>query len=60
MRRTLDELLHEARARIERLAPEEALAAAEDGALIVDIRLPVSRPAGRPMRAGMGAPEPLS
>jgi rhodanese-related sulfurtransferase len=37
-RRTADELLGEARARIERLTPAEALAAVRDGALIVDIR----------------------
>jgi hypothetical protein len=30
-RRTLEELLDEARARIERLAPEESYAAVEDG-----------------------------
>ena len=38
MRLTLDELLGDARARIERLTPFEALAAAANGALIVDIR----------------------
>src|SRR4051794_25807833 len=37
-RRTLDDLLREARAKIERLAPNEAWAAAQDGALIVDTR----------------------
>jgi rhodanese-related sulfurtransferase len=37
-RRTLDELLAEARARISRLSPAEALAAVDDGGLIVDIR----------------------
>jgi len=37
-RRTLEELLDEARARIERLEPAEALAAAERGALLIDIR----------------------
>jgi rhodanese-related sulfurtransferase len=37
-RRTLDQLLEEARARIERLEPTAALAALEDGALLVDIR----------------------
>jgi rhodanese-related sulfurtransferase len=35
---TLDELLERARSRIERLSPAEALAAADAGALIVDIR----------------------
>jgi rhodanese-related sulfurtransferase len=37
-RRTLDDLLADARARIERLTPEEAWLAALDGAVIVDIR----------------------
>jgi rhodanese-related sulfurtransferase len=37
-RQTLDELLAEARARIGRLSPAEALAAVDDGGLIVDIR----------------------
>lgn len=37
-RRTLDDLLAAARARIDRLDPAHALAAAEDGACIVDIR----------------------
>jgi rhodanese-related sulfurtransferase len=37
-RRTLEELLEEARARIERLQPAEALAATEQGALVIDIR----------------------
>jgi rhodanese-related sulfurtransferase len=37
-RRTLEELLDEARARIERLAPADALAAVERGALLIDIR----------------------
>jgi rhodanese-related sulfurtransferase len=37
-RRTIDDLFSEARARIERLEPLDALAAAEDGALLVDIR----------------------
>jgi rhodanese-related sulfurtransferase len=41
--RTLDELLHEAEARIERFSPAAALAAAEAGALIVDIRSEASR-----------------
>ena len=37
-RRTLDELLAEARAKIGRLTPAEALAAVDGGGLIVDIR----------------------
>ena len=37
-RRTLDDLLAAARASIERLEPAEALAAARDGARILDIR----------------------
>jgi rhodanese-related sulfurtransferase len=37
-RRTLDDLLAAARAKIERLEPAEAWAAAEDGACIVDVR----------------------
>ena len=41
--RTLAELLEEASARIERLEPEDALSAAQDGALIVDIRSDASR-----------------
>ncbi len=44
--RTLDELLGEARARIERLTPVEALAATSDGALIVDIRSDDARRGG--------------
>jgi rhodanese-related sulfurtransferase len=36
--RTLDELLDDARARLDRLTPAQALAAAENGALIIDIR----------------------
>jgi rhodanese-related sulfurtransferase len=43
VRLTLDELLEQARARIDRLSPAEALAAAEDGALIVDIRADADR-----------------
>jgi rhodanese-related sulfurtransferase len=43
-RRTLDDLLREARALIERLEPTEAWAATEQGALIVDTR--VDRTAG--------------
>jgi rhodanese-related sulfurtransferase len=41
--RTLDELLREAEARIERFSPAAALAAADAGALIVDIRSEASR-----------------
>ncbi|GAB3051898.1 rhodanese-like domain-containing protein [Intrasporangium mesophilum] len=37
-RRTIDEVLAEARARLRRLTPEEAEAAYADGAVIVDIR----------------------
>jgi rhodanese-related sulfurtransferase len=36
--RTVDDLLRDARSRLERLSPEEALAAARRGGLIVDIR----------------------
>jgi rhodanese-related sulfurtransferase len=43
-RRTLDDLLREARAKIERFEPAEAWAATEQGALIVDTR--VDRSAG--------------
>jgi rhodanese-related sulfurtransferase len=43
MTRTLEELLEGARATIERLTPAEALAAARDGALIVDIRSELDR-----------------
>ena len=43
-RRTLDDLLREARAKIERLEPDKAWAEAEEGALIVDTR--VDRSAG--------------
>lgn len=42
-RRTLDELLAAARARIERLEPAEALAELQDGACLVDIRSEVAR-----------------
>ncbi|HEX2345768.1 MAG TPA: rhodanese-like domain-containing protein, partial [Gaiellaceae bacterium] len=35
---TIDDLVREARSRLERLEPEEALAAQADGALIVDTR----------------------
>ena len=38
MRRKLDDLLAEAMARIERLAPHEAARAVDDGALLIDIR----------------------
>jgi rhodanese-related sulfurtransferase len=41
--RTLDQLLSEARGRIERLTPSQAIAAAADGALIVDIRSDLDR-----------------
>ena len=37
-RKTIDELLAEARSRLERLEPEEALAAQHHGALLVDTR----------------------
>lgn len=37
-RRTLADLLHEARAQIERLEPAAAWAAAQDGARIIDVR----------------------
>jgi rhodanese-related sulfurtransferase len=43
-RRTLDDLLREARAKIERLEPADAWVAADEGALIVDTR--VDRSAG--------------
>ena len=42
-RRTVDELLGEARARIARLTPAETLAAAHTGAAIVDIRTAADR-----------------
>jgi len=42
-RRTADQLLAEARERIGRFSPEEADAAARDGALIVDIRSELQR-----------------
>lgn len=38
MRRTVDDLLGEARARLVRLSPEQALAAQAAGALLVDVR----------------------
>src|SRR3954447_21137928 len=37
-RKTIDQLLDEARARLERIGPEAASAAVADGALLVDIR----------------------
>lgn len=37
-RRTIDQLLHEARSRLERLDPKEALAAQRAGALLIDTR----------------------
>jgi rhodanese-related sulfurtransferase len=37
-RRTIDELLAEARSRLDRLGPHEAAAAMADGALIIDVR----------------------
>jgi len=42
-RRTLEQLLEAARARIERLQPAEARAASERGALLIDIRADVDR-----------------
>ena len=42
-RRTLEELLDIGRAKIERLEPVEALAATEQGALLIDIRADVDR-----------------
>jgi hypothetical protein len=42
-RRTLEELLDAARAQIERLEPAEALAATEEGALLIDIRADLDR-----------------
>jgi rhodanese-related sulfurtransferase len=42
-RRTLDELLEAAEARINRLEPSEALAALERGALLIDIRSDLER-----------------
>jgi rhodanese-related sulfurtransferase len=42
-RRTLDQLLDEARARVDRYEPRAALSAAERGALIIDIRSVVDR-----------------
>ena len=37
-RKTLDDLLNEARARLDRLEPDEALAAQQTGALLIDTR----------------------
>jgi rhodanese-related sulfurtransferase len=42
-RRTIDDLLREARMRLDRLSPREALAAAGRGGAIVDIRSEVQR-----------------
>jgi rhodanese-related sulfurtransferase len=42
-RRSIDELLEEARLRLERLDPHQALAAQQDGALLVDIRPEANR-----------------
>jgi rhodanese-related sulfurtransferase len=42
-RRTADELLREARSRIARLTPHEALAAVREGAIVVDIRSDLDR-----------------
>jgi rhodanese-related sulfurtransferase len=44
-RTTVAELLAEARARLDRVSPEEAEAAVHDGALLVDIRSEVDRAA---------------
>jgi rhodanese-related sulfurtransferase len=41
--KTLDELVEEAAARIERLEPSAALEAVEDGAILIDIRSDVDR-----------------
>jgi rhodanese-related sulfurtransferase len=38
MHKTVDQLLDEARRKLRRLTPKEALEASEDGALLVDIR----------------------
>ena len=42
-RRTLDQLLEDARARISRFEPAAALAAVRDGAVLIDIRSDVDR-----------------
>jgi hypothetical protein len=44
-RKTIDELLRESRARLDRLTPEDAHAAAHRGALLVDIRFERQREA---------------
>lgn len=44
-RRSIDDLLSEARARLARLSPDEAYRAQQDGAVIVDIRPQASRAA---------------
>jgi rhodanese-related sulfurtransferase len=38
VRKTVEQLLSEARARLERLGPEQAKRAADEGALLIDIR----------------------
>jgi rhodanese-related sulfurtransferase len=43
MRRTLEQLLEEASARIDRLEPADALSALDDGALLIDIRSDLDR-----------------
>ena len=45
MPRTVDEMLAEARRRLDRMRPEEAHAAAQDGAVLVDIRADAQRAA---------------
>lgn len=42
-RRSIDELLAQARAALERLAPHDAYAAAQNGAVLVDIRPDIDR-----------------
>lgn len=44
-RRTIDQVLADARARLERVSPAQALAASRDGALIIDIRPAAQRAA---------------
>ena len=44
-RRTIDQLLAEARARLDRLSPEQAFRAASGGAVLVDIRPAAQRAA---------------
>jgi len=46
MRRTIEQLLEDARSRIDRLEPAEAWAAAQRGALIIDIRSDPDREIG--------------